>query len=338
MGRVMMNILNTQNFCQVEPANFSINDNCLMTMQCLLRFPTSDDGSIRRQCEKVCPNQICPKSNCPSLYKFPSFPVLYGHVRFVFMNKERELFPRETPLPDYVCYDEKRCSDFLPPTIDIMNLRCRQLSELDLKNGTRYEKIYKFIQDLKNIFRMCLITLNEIHSCNHSTMYQCSNSSKCISKHRLMDGIQDCPFNDDETYNNSCSLSDAQYRVRCSANGKIKCFAPFTFLNSKSDCEYGEDERTAEQLLIETHIYFQTICDGTQELAPVLIDGQNETDETECQHWSCNNTYTRCDGYWQCPNGTDELYCSPTICPKLHHKCVFPNDTSNSILFAYNTI
>ena len=36
--------------------------------------------------------------------------------------------------------------------------------------------------------------------CDRSNMYQCENSSKCISIHRLMDSIDDCPYLDDENF------------------------------------------------------------------------------------------------------------------------------------------
>jgi 2-hydroxy-3-keto-5-methylthiopentenyl-1-phosphate phosphatase len=73
------------------------------------------------------------------------------------------------------------------------------------------------------------------------------------------------------------------------------------------------------------NILFQTICDGFTELLPITIEGQNETDETECEQWQCNNTYTRCNGLWNCLNGADEIGCdlSPSLLYFTSHKSIY---------------
>ncbi|CAF4689051.1 unnamed protein product, partial [Rotaria sp. Silwood2] len=71
-------------------------------------------------------------------------------------------------------------------------------------------------------------------------MYRCANSSKCISKYRLLDGIQDCLANDDETYGNSCSLGH-HYRFQCSDDWP-KCLSPLLIHDDYEDCPVGEEE------------------------------------------------------------------------------------------------
>ncbi len=44
-------------------------------------------------------------------------------------------------------------------------------------------------------------------------------------------------------------------------------------------------------------IPFRELCDRQIHMFPVIIDGQNHTDETDCEHWPCNNFYTRCDDF-----------------------------------------
>ena len=74
---------------------------------------------------------------------------------------------------------------------------------------------------------------------------------------------------------------------------------------------------------IQTNILFQHICDGFIDLLPIMIAERNETDETECEQWQCNNIYTRCNGVWNCPNGADEIGCVSSFNIKLFFKSSF---------------
>ena len=165
-------------------------------------------------CKKFCSKSSCIKDNCPDLYEFRSMLPIFGHVRFLYSNKEVE--GQIIPLPEYVCYDEKRCADFLPVTERINNLTCRRFNDLGLQNIHLYDNILTVIKHIKQRFWPCLISTYPKDYCNYSSMYQCINSSKCISKQRIVDGIQDCPYNDDETYNQSCSLTDTHQRSKMS--------------------------------------------------------------------------------------------------------------------------
>ncbi|CAF1451289.1 unnamed protein product [Adineta ricciae] len=128
---------------------------------------------------------------------------------------------------------------------------------------------------------------------NSTLFYYCQNSTKCISKHRLMDGIQDCILNDDETISYSCELDDQHFRFQCTNSVELN----------------------------QENIPFTTLCDGFID----LIDPENdETDENHYYWWQCNNIYTRCNDVWNYQNGADELNCSylPIKCPGMQHPCV----------------
>lgn len=80
---------------------------------------------------------------------------------------------------------------------------------------------------------------------------------------------------------------------------------------------------------IRKNVVFQYVCDGFVDLSAKLIDGRNETDESECEQWECDNIYTHCDDTWNCLNSADELDCDyfpgkHIDCSPQQHRCVSP--------------
>ena len=308
--------------CQNGRRSFLPSNFCTNTTLCALGlYDLVDD----EWCRLYCSESNCLKDSCAMIHEFRYLPLLFGHIRYVVSNETAH--SSHASQPDYICYDTRLCPHLPAPTLYFNNFTCHQLNKLVLRYADLSDT-RGAISRLKSIFQGCLTIDNGGYLCSSSSMYQCINSSKCISKHRLLDGVRNCPLADDENYNQSCLLSDIRQRFKCIDEGNDKCFTFLATQNGRKECKYGEDEYTTDNAFVKTHISFQTICDGIIHLLPLLIDGQNETDETKCESWQCNNTYSRCDDIWLCKNGADEVDCSPTSCPTHHHSCVFPNDTS----------
>lgn len=319
----------------------TITDHCWTSIVILTRM--DHIGFFRDRFS--CPYGNCIESVqhfCPHLFLYPIYPIAFGHVRFVHDNKAHtpKLF-RFVP-PTYVCYDAQLCANYLPPTnyiqIDNLSLTCRLIEQLPMPKIELYKNDWFAFRDaITKIFGYC----SNSHR-NHSHLYRCMNSTKYISKHRLLDGIQDCHLNDDEFYTNSCSLNHT-HRFTCGVDVQI-CPSSLLFNNKKYDCltrlrdlnYFNDDEGIPLKTPSNSPIVFQTLCDGFIERFPLLLYGENETDETHCEYWPCSNMYTRCDGYWNCLNGFDEINCSPndnSICLSSEISCVSPQSYS---LFCLN--
>ena len=123
-------------------------------------------------------------------------------------------------------------------------------------------------------------------------------------------------------------MPDKYYRFRC--EGENKCLSAAEIGHTPFICTRFENN--SDQLQQALTIYrpstltFSMLCNGFVQY--IIIDGVNDTDEMDCEHWPCNNVYTRCDDYgiWHCLNGADEVDCPRNPCRPNGHPCILSNN------------
>ncbi|CAF3631381.1 unnamed protein product [Adineta steineri] len=270
----------------------------------ILKPPPSIADVWNKDCESL-------TQHCSSEWLvIPAYPILFGFFQFLyFTNRSVDQF-KENIIPDLVCFNEQSCPMLLTKidSVQIINgLTCCHPSNLiefteakDFNDLAAYFGFY---------YHRCLKTGIE-NSCINSSYFYCNESKKCIPNYRVGDGAPDCIFREDESFN-TCQWNDSN-RFKCESDSN-KCLSSVALGNGLAECPSTEDELFSytQNLIILTP--FPELCNhyNNRKIYPLEL---TETDETNCDWWPCNNPYTKCDKYWNCPNGADELNCPNTKC------------------------
>ena len=281
------------------------------------RCQSSILNSLDPICLQHCPAARCRElvsRTCPDSIMIPNQPIAFGHV-YLIIKKQTLITSFLWRPPAYVCYNDQLCTSFYPnrTLLASNNHTCREPQDFPLGHTTFGKTLWLdvYVKPLYADASRCnTIIQQNLSFCDSPVMYRCLKSSKCISIYRLCDGVVDCDYQDDEqcsSVNGSCLAQRPQVLFKCTTTAI--CISQRRINDARCDCGFDR----------------YGLCDGIAVLRPLVIEGRNESDETECEHWSCDNSYTRCNGVWNCRNGADEVDCdsAPLVtCPSRHHHCV----------------
>ena len=316
-------------YMEIPEPDFSWTDmehGCFIAMSCLTGLAAKGyNCNCREQFGISCISLMT--SECPApLFLFPATPVVLGHIYYIY-NKTKVDRQKILMTPMYVCFAEEYCAMKNVIQYKIFNRACIDYNREFGKYFPVYPGWGTMNALMEDYFQAaCPPTKN---GCLYSSLYQCDHSLKCISTDRLLDGINNCPLGDDERKVHRDFLNETnKYRFKCPDTDFS--VSPLVLNDGMFDCPYGEDEIDPNQRYLQRNIRFKFICDGIQDLLPINVNGKNMTDETDCEQWPCNNSYTHCDSIWNCPKGEDEFECKDVAirCSPLHHPCISSNATS----------
>jgi len=330
-------IYDTQHLQLVSSSTTSYH--CWLAVICFINKPKSTDS----MCQIFCQRNSCLdiiQSNCSDLIFYPNFPVLFGNIYFAYNKTDASYWNTISPEFVHMCYQTTDYDSFFMNIEKIsfgsaICVRIQQIMSID--SCTSYSSrqllhhcILSNLKDLLKQYHRPYKYNNEI--CNRTQVYQCWNSSKCISIYRLFDRKNDCPYMDDENLNTIRSINTNIINIlnkthyKCPGKDKYVLYRSQRFADYQCDSAYDFIEQEQSTLIsyLENNIVFDHICDGYSELLPISIGDQNYTDETECQYWPCNHVYTRCNDEWNCPTIEDEIGCPDYYSMSMNFNCSSP--------------
>jgi hypothetical protein len=129
-------------------------------------------------------------THCSSKWvAIPKHPNLFGFFQFLYLTNRSNLEFEKNVLPNFVCFNPHRCPGLLRMIVPIElynNLACCHISNIiNTTNVLNFDRMEFYFKD---IIQRCLTIGTEL-SCSHSSLFHCSQSLKCISYHRLVDGF-----------------------------------------------------------------------------------------------------------------------------------------------------
>ncbi|CAF1534783.1 unnamed protein product [Adineta ricciae] len=283
---------------QLFEAMFSIKDNsttdnCWSAFKCILPISISL-GSI---CNSFCSNDNCLEiieDECPSMFYIPIIPILFTNIYFAYEKLDSKMFNHGLFQHPYICYNDSRYDKYFTNE-SVLLFHSRKCFRYKTSN-TNHIFDLKYLQLIYNTFK---------------SYNQFSSSYQKTSIDLHIQSLQ------------ASIISDKDYlEVLCVPDDSLPWIRDEISLIHDGDYMYYSCLYDENKIQHKRPILFQYICDKYNELLPRII---NQTDETDCDHWPCNTIYTRCDNFWHCLNGEDELNCDrfPLLqCSSNEHLCI----------------
>ncbi|CAF1081307.1 unnamed protein product [Adineta ricciae] len=144
----------------------------------------------------------------------PSTLILFSHVTLVYKDNK----------PELICYNESLCPYLFKNDYFTANIMSINGSTCQLLNNQTFTNP---VHDVKRLVRSCSL-LPHIQEFDQCLSFQCTDGSKCLSHHRLLDGYEDCSNGEDERQNNTCTLNHS-YRFTCDSG--TRCIHPWAVAN-----------------------------------------------------------------------------------------------------------
>jgi len=273
---------------------------------------------------KFCEQDTCEEiidDECPEILYFPSTTgvpdIYFGYEKDELLSLNLNLL---YPSDFYVCSNKtyyNQAFSYLDRFLLPNDMECFHFLDFCyLGMDTTYDLEYCFKLLVHELHRFYTISNYNAEVYNRKNMYRCEDSEKYISFYRLHNGVCDCPDEDDESihepYSNNLTEYFQKYYFQCQ-NPKNMFIHPNFYRDGFCHCKEIEDQLCDDEIVpvryLKRNISFQHICDDFTDIKSIVIDGRNETDETECDNWPCVNFNTHCDGISNCPRGIDETGC-----------------------------
>ena len=148
--------------------------------------------------------------------------VLFSHVIINYTDTQ----------PGYICFNQSLCPYLsMNKSISITHDRGLTCRAFETFTDRTYQTVRDMIIDVKRLVRSCS-SLPFGYNNSHATcsMFRCDDGSKCLSFHRLSDGVEDCSNGEDENQLDVCSYNLSR---RFTCDHERKCIPEQLFLNDK---------------------------------------------------------------------------------------------------------